>query len=134
MLSGLAQFLNDQCNQRGLSFREASLQAGLDHGAISRFIAGTQPSRANCKKLAKFFGVSNKLVLQLAGHDTEDGDADDQSLEDLESEAVLLTAEIMKKLSSGKQWKIYKMAQMEYEEEKSLASSDDESEQSRKAS
>lgn len=68
MWSDLAVFLDNQCKKRGLSWREASLGAGLDHGAISRFIRGTTPSPDSCQKLAAFFGVPEDVLLVLAGH------------------------------------------------------------------
>lgn len=68
MWNDLAVFLDNQCKKRGLSWREASLGAGLDHGAISRFIRGTTPSPDSCQKLAAFFGVPEDVPLVLAGH------------------------------------------------------------------
>lgn len=62
------RWLLREINERNLSMREASLKAGLDHGAISRFLDKTQPSLESCRKLAVFFDVPNGLVLFLAGH------------------------------------------------------------------
>ena len=64
----LARWLLDQLRERNLSERQASDGAGLDHGAISRYVAGTQASPENCGKLADFFGVAREQVLYLAGH------------------------------------------------------------------
>lgn len=68
MWSDLASFLSEQCEIRHVSWREASLGAGLDHGAISRFIKGQQPSTESCKKLSSYFKVSEDTLLSLAGH------------------------------------------------------------------
>jgi len=68
MWNDIGSFLSEQCQRRNLSWNEASLAAGLDHGAISRFVGGTVPSAASCTKLARFFGVPDPIVLRLAGH------------------------------------------------------------------
>lgn len=120
MWTGLAQFLDDQCKQRGLSWREASLKAGLDHGAISRFISGTTPSPASCRKLATLFGVEEDLVLVLAGHKIDQTKADNPI-----SEAITLTEELMRDLPESLQWKIYKMIRLEHDEFRSQQSDDD---------
>lgn len=64
----LSEFLIRECQDRNLSFRAAAQAAGLDHNAISRYVAGSRPSRKTCVKLARFFGVSEEEVLILAGH------------------------------------------------------------------
>jgi transcriptional regulator with XRE-family HTH domain len=61
----LKQWLIDVCNERHMSYREASIKAKLDPTAISRFIRGTQPSYDSCLKLAHYFGVSEAYVLGL---------------------------------------------------------------------
>jgi len=65
----LKQWLIDVCNERHMSYREASMKAKLDPTAISRFIRGTQPSYDSCLKLAHYFGVSEAYVLGLAGYE-----------------------------------------------------------------
>lgn len=64
----LRTFLLQQCEERDLSLRQASLRAGLDHSAVSRFVNGTRPTRESSAKLARFFGVPEGYVLLLAGH------------------------------------------------------------------
>ena len=64
----LSYWLDEKLNERNESRREASLGAGLDHAAISRYINGTQPSVASCQKLAEYFGVPEKQVLEVAGY------------------------------------------------------------------
>lgn len=68
MWTDLASFLSEECKRRNLSWREASLGAGLDHGAISRFIGGGVPNTESCKKLSSYFKVSEDTILSLAGH------------------------------------------------------------------
>jgi len=77
MWNDMGSFLSERCKSRNLSWREASLGAGLDHGAISRFIGGTKPSTDSCIKLARYFGVADDIVLHLAGYlDREQGALD----------------------------------------------------------
>lgn len=64
----LQRWLLDELNDRNLSAREASLGAGLHHGAISYYLGGRRPSTENCKKLARFFNVPEEMVLMLAGY------------------------------------------------------------------
>jgi hypothetical protein len=64
----LADWLIEACETRGLSWAEASRQAGLYQGAISAIVRGTQPGLEICKGLAAFFGVPLEDVLSMAGH------------------------------------------------------------------
>lgn len=64
----LQQWLKDKCAERNLSWREASIGAGLNPGAVSAILKGQRPGLDSCKALAKFFHVSPILLLQLAGH------------------------------------------------------------------
>ena len=48
--------------------RQASIAAGLGHGAISSYLNGDRPSPDSCRKLAEHFGVPVSYVLALAGH------------------------------------------------------------------
>lgn len=68
MWTPLAEWLSKQLGERNESAREASLRAGLDHSAISRFMSGTKPTVESCHKLAAHFGVPEKMVLELAGY------------------------------------------------------------------
>ena len=64
----LRAWLLDMLREKGVSDRSASLDAKLDHAAISRFLKGTRPSPASCKKLADYFEVPAEMVLHLAGY------------------------------------------------------------------
>lgn len=64
----LQQWLKEKCTERNLSWREASIGAGLNPGSISAIMGGQRPGLDSCKALAKFFRVSPILILQLAGH------------------------------------------------------------------
>jgi hypothetical protein len=56
--------------ERNESYREASLEAGLDRSAVWRFIEkGTRPHRDACILLAQHFGVNPNEMLQAAGYD-----------------------------------------------------------------
>ena len=52
------------------SFREAGMDAGLDHQAIRRILAGQRPSMVNCILLADHFGVNPNEFLEMAGWPT----------------------------------------------------------------
>ena len=52
------------------SYREAGLNAGLDHQAIRRILAGLRPSMVNCILLADHFGVNPNEFLEMAGWPT----------------------------------------------------------------
>jgi len=64
----LREIINRKRKQRGLSMRQASIQAGLDDTAISRYLRGTKPSPLACEKLGTFFGVNPEELKYLAGH------------------------------------------------------------------
>ena len=44
-MQDLQQWLLQELRTRNQSFRKFSLAAGLDHGAVSRYLAGTRPTR-----------------------------------------------------------------------------------------
>ena len=54
-------------NKRNLSLRQAGMQAGLDHQAFRRMIAGARPDMMYCILLADFFEVNPNELLLLAG-------------------------------------------------------------------
>lgn len=62
------RWLLDQLHSSNVSARQASLAAGLSHGAISRYLSGSRPSAAACKQLADHFEVPAEMVLHLAGY------------------------------------------------------------------
>lgn len=64
----LIQWLNEQCEEGNMTWREASLKAGLNPGAISAIMNGQRPGLETCKALAKLFDVPVEFVLRIAGH------------------------------------------------------------------
>ena len=48
------------------SYREASLEAGLDHQAVRRILAGQRPQMHICILLADHFGINPNEFLELA--------------------------------------------------------------------
>lgn len=68
MEEALRDFLIRECERRNLSWARASIQAGLDRTAISRFVNGTQPTTASALKLAAFFEVPELEMMAMAGH------------------------------------------------------------------
>lgn len=77
------------------SFREASLDAGLDHQAIRRILAGNRPQMQVCILLADHFGINPNEILQLAGWPTLKAfDIHTESAENLPPEAVDVAKEI----------------------------------------
>jgi transcriptional regulator with XRE-family HTH domain len=65
----LAEVLDELRQGRNESYREASLNAGLDHGALRRYIAdGRRPQRQALIALADHFGVNPNELLPLAGY------------------------------------------------------------------
>jgi transcriptional regulator with XRE-family HTH domain len=64
-----AEWLIKECKRtidlrtgKPITWRQASLQAGLDHSAISRFIHGTQPSTDSIYHLAIFFSTAERQI------------------------------------------------------------------------
>jgi transcriptional regulator with XRE-family HTH domain len=64
----LQAWLREACQQHNLSWREASMRAGVNAGAISAIMNGQRPGFSVCKRLAALFGVSPEYVLRLARH------------------------------------------------------------------
>ena len=62
--------IKELLKEKKLTYREAALDAGLDHQGIRRILAGQQPSLANCILLANYFGINPNEFLQLAGWPT----------------------------------------------------------------
>ena len=52
------------------SYREAGMNAGLDHQAIRRILSGQRPAMVNCILLADHYGVNPNEFLGLAGWPT----------------------------------------------------------------
>jgi transcriptional regulator with XRE-family HTH domain len=53
--------------QKNETYREASLESGLDHQAIRRILSGRRPAMHICILLADHFGVNHNEFLQLGG-------------------------------------------------------------------
>ena len=53
--------------QKNETYREASLESGLDHQAIRRVLIGRRPQMHICILMADHFGVNPNEFLQLAG-------------------------------------------------------------------
>ena len=65
----LAQVLDELRQGRNESHRETSLSAGLDHGALRRYVCdGRRPQRQALIALADHFGVNPNELLPLAGY------------------------------------------------------------------
>lgn len=67
-LSALQIWIAEQAERQNLSWREVSLGAGLNPGAVSSIMTGTRPGLQICVALAHHFGVRAEFVLRLAGH------------------------------------------------------------------
>jgi len=63
----LADWLIQQCEQRNLSWAEASRRAGVSPNTISQIVNGVPPGVKRLSALAEFFGVSNGYLFNLAG-------------------------------------------------------------------
>lgn len=62
-------YLEQLRQERNESYREASMAAGLDHGAMRRYINDKQrPTRESCIALADHFGVNPNELLTRAGY------------------------------------------------------------------
>lgn len=68
----LAEFLQKACALLSISFRRASLQAGLSHGTIWSLVSGKvkHGDSQTIAKLALFFKVPETNLLHLAGYTT----------------------------------------------------------------
>ncbi len=63
----LAEFLAVLLTERNESYRQASLEAGLDHQAVRRYaVNGQRPSRTSVLALADHFGINPNRMLELA--------------------------------------------------------------------
>jgi len=65
----LTEYLSTLLKERGLSMRKASLEAGLNHGAVGGFVRGRRPHRDSCLILAEYFQVDPNEMLAAAGYD-----------------------------------------------------------------
>ena len=65
-MNRLRRYIVEQCEKRDLSYRQASIRAGLDHTAISRHVHGARHNRKGIAKPADLFGVPLPQMLALA--------------------------------------------------------------------
>ena len=64
----LADFLLQQCKQRGSSVRSLSINAGLSPGTVHNIIKRTyQPTLFSLNRLADYLGVKREYLWYLAG-------------------------------------------------------------------
>jgi hypothetical protein len=63
------EFVEPFLERRNESYRQASMSAGLDETAISRYFRGTQPVRDACIALADHFGINPNEMLEAAGYE-----------------------------------------------------------------
>lgn len=67
--SPLGTWLREECDHRKLSWRAASLNAGLGATAVYGIIRGMSvPDPATLRKLADYFAVPYQYLMELAGH------------------------------------------------------------------
>ena len=65
----LSEMLKRLLRERGESYRGASMRAGLDYGALFRFVEqGRRPSKDSLITLAEYFKVNPNDLLELAGY------------------------------------------------------------------
>ena len=62
----LADWLIAECEQRGLSWAEASRMAGLSHNTISQVVNGVPPGPKRLRALAEFFDMPPEVLFRMA--------------------------------------------------------------------
>jgi hypothetical protein len=83
--------------EKNISMRYTGIESGLDHQAIRRIKAGSQPDMMYCILLANFFDINPNELLQLAGWPTLKAfDIKRASAENLPPEAVDVALDIAK--------------------------------------
>ena len=66
--SRFLDWLNEELEKRDWNDSQASIKAGLSHGAIHDIRAGLPPGIKKIRALARLFGYPEEHVLRLAGH------------------------------------------------------------------
>jgi len=98
----LQKRIEELLKQHNESFREASLDPGLDHQAIRRIRGGYRPQVTVCILLADHFGINPNELLALAGWPTLKAfDIHTESAENLPPEAVEVAKAIAQIPSPG---------------------------------
>lgn len=64
----LQAWLMMECEQRNLSWSEASRRAGISSNSVSHIMNGQRPGLEVCKALALYFNKAPETVLRMAGH------------------------------------------------------------------
>ena len=78
----LAEFLRQQCKERGLSLRSLSMKSGLSPATVHNIIKRQyQPTLFSLNRLADYLGVKREYLWQLAGL-LEDMDYTDTTFSD----------------------------------------------------
>jgi len=67
-MTPLAKWLWRELERRRESAREASLAAGLNHAAITRYLMGQRPTEPSVGKLAAYFEVPEDYLRELTGY------------------------------------------------------------------
>ncbi len=65
----MSEYLKTLLEKRDVSMRKASLEAGLNHGAIGSFVRGRRPHRDSCLIMAEYFNVDPQDMLAMAGYE-----------------------------------------------------------------
>jgi lambda repressor-like predicted transcriptional regulator len=64
----LSEFLTQQCEERGLSFRSLSVNAGLSPGTVHNIVGRKyRPNISSLNALADYLGVKREYLWQMAG-------------------------------------------------------------------
>jgi lambda repressor-like predicted transcriptional regulator len=64
----LSEFLTQQCEERGLSFRSLSVNAGLSPGTVHNIVRRKyRPNISSLNALADYLGVKREYLWQMAG-------------------------------------------------------------------
>ena len=64
----LSEFLTQQCEERGLSFRSLSVNAGLSSGTVHNIVRRKyRPNISSLNALADYLGVKREYLWQMAG-------------------------------------------------------------------
>ena len=64
----IAEFLLEQCKEKGLSLRSLSISSGLSPGTVHNIIKREyQPTLFSLNRLADYLGVKREYLWQLAG-------------------------------------------------------------------
>ena len=64
----LADFLAQQCEERGMSFRSLSVNAGLSPGTVHNIVRGKyKPKVSSLNALADYLGLKREYLWQMAG-------------------------------------------------------------------